>query len=147
MVKKEFINPDNLFPPSGFSHVMVTYGGKTIHISGQTAINAEGEIIGGDDLRRQTKQTYENLKIALASADATFEDVVKISIYVVNLKSQDLEAIREIRNQYYCAESPPASTIIGVQALALPGLLIEVEATAVIEKKIVKNSVAFGGQK
>jgi len=104
-----------------------------VYVSGQIALDAQGEIVGKNDLRRQTEQAHENLKVALAAAGATLADVVKVNFYMVNFKPQDLSVIREVRSQYSMQERPPASTLIGVQALAFDGLLIEIEVIAVIE--------------
>lgn len=130
---KQFINPPALASPLGYTHVVTAQGGKAVYVSGQIALDAQGELVGKNDLRRQTEQVYENLRGALAAAGATLADVVKVNIYVVNFKPQDLSVIREIRSQYYAQEHPPASTLIGVQALALEGLLIEIEATALVD--------------
>jgi enamine deaminase RidA (YjgF/YER057c/UK114 family) len=128
----EFINPNELCPTFGWTHVVATRGGKTIHISGQVGINAKGEVIGKGDLKRQTEQAFENIKIALAAAGATMEHVVKSTIFVVNFKPEMLPAIREVRGRYFSREPPPASTLVGVTALAGADWLIEIEATAVV---------------
>lgn len=107
--------------------------GKTIYISGQVPVNAPGEIVGKDDLKKQVTQVYENLKIALKAAGATFDDVVKMNTYVVNYKPADIAIIREVRALYLSRENPPASTLVGVQALYHPDIMIEIEAIAVIK--------------
>jgi enamine deaminase RidA (YjgF/YER057c/UK114 family) len=129
----EFLNPPGLCPTFGWSHVVTTTGGKTVHISGQAAINAKGELVGRGDLKKQTEVTFENLKTALAAAGATFEHVVKSTIFVVNFKPEMLPVIREVRGRYFSREHPPASTLVGVTALAGADWLIEIEATAVVE--------------
>jgi len=129
----QFINPFGTKPP-GYTHVVVVNGpGKTIYISGQVPVNATGEIVGMGDLKKQVTQVYENLKIALKAAGATFDDVVKMNTYVVNYKPDDVSIIREVRSQYLSRENPPASTLAGVQALYHPDILIEIEAIAVIK--------------
>lgn len=132
-MEKKFINPPALATPRGYTHVVTAQGGKTVLVAGQVAFDAKGEIVGRGDLRAQARQAYENLKTALAAAGATPADVVKMNTYVVNYKSEDLPVIREVRSQVFTQENPPASTLVGVQALALDGLLIEVEAIAVVE--------------
>lgn len=129
----QFINPTELMTPRGFTHVVASRPGKTIYISGQTAVEANGEIVGKGDLRVQTEKTYANLQFALNAAGANFEDVVKINIYVLNLTSQAVGIIREVRTKYYSPTHPPASTLVGVPALAVDGLLIEIEAIAVVK--------------
>ena len=130
---RDFLNPTGLCPTFGWTHVVTTIGGKTIHISGQVGINANGELVGRGDLKRQTEQAFENIKLALEAAGATFEHVVKSTIFVVNFKPDMLPVIREVRGRYFSREHPPASTLVGVTALAGPEWLIEIEATAVIE--------------
>jgi enamine deaminase RidA (YjgF/YER057c/UK114 family) len=128
----EFINPPGLANFGTFSQVATARGGKTIHISGQVAWNAQGKVVGAGDLNAQTVQVFENLKVALAAAGAGFRDVVKFTIYVVDLKPQDRAVISEIRNRYLDPARLPASTMIGVDALVMEELRIEVEAIAVV---------------
>jgi enamine deaminase RidA (YjgF/YER057c/UK114 family) len=129
----QFINPDSLCPTFGWTHVVKTGPGTTIHVSGQTGIDAAGNVVGPGDLRRQTEQTFENLRLALAAAGATFQNVVNSRLYVVNFKTEYLPIIREVRNRYFNQANPPASTLVGVTALAKPEWLIEIEATAYLE--------------
>jgi enamine deaminase RidA (YjgF/YER057c/UK114 family) len=133
-MEKKFINPPTIATPRGYTHVVTATGGKMVFISGQVAFNQKGELVGKGDLRAQTTQVYENLKNALAAADATTADVVKLNTYVVDFKAADLAAIREVRGQYFPFEHMPASTLVGVQALAFDGLLIEVEAVALVKE-------------
>jgi enamine deaminase RidA (YjgF/YER057c/UK114 family) len=128
----QFINPPTLSKTYGWTHVVISTGGKTIHISGQAAFDAAGQVVGKGDLERQTEQTFENLRLALVAAGATWNDVVVTQLYVVNFKAEQLPIIREVRGRYVNAEHPPASTLVGVQSLAHPDWLIEIEATAVI---------------
>ena len=132
-MKKEFLNPPSLCKTFGWTHVVTTTGGKTIHISGQTAFDASGQTVGKGDLKRQTEQTFENLRLALAAAGATWNDVVVTRLYVVNYKPDQLPIIREVRSRYVSPDHPPASTLVGVSALAHPDWLIEIEATAVVD--------------
>src|SRR5688572_10475461 len=133
-MKNQFLNPPTLSKTYGWTHVVISTGGKTIHISGQAANDAAGQVIGKGDLKRQTEQTFENLRLALAAAGATWNDVVATRLYVVNFKSDQLPIIREVRGRYVNPDHPPASTLVGVQALAHPDWLIEIEATAVVEE-------------
>jgi len=133
MVGKQFLNPPGLARPRGYTHVVTTHGGKTVYVSGQVARNAKGEIVGRNDLGRQAEQAYENLKVALGAAGASLADVVKLNVYIVNFKPEDREVQRKVRRRYFGQEHLPASTLIGVQALAEQELLIEVEAIAVLE--------------
>jgi len=128
----EFLDPTGLANFGTFSQVTTARGGKTIHVSGQVAWNASGEVVGAGDLKAQTVQVFENLKVALAAAGAGFGDVVKFTIYVVDLKPEDRGTISEIRNRYVDPARRPASTMIGVDALVMDALRIEVEAIAVV---------------
>lgn len=129
----EFLNPPALCQTHGWTHVVTIRGGRMIHISGQTAVDAAGQVVGKGDLKRQTEQTFENLRLALAAAGATWNDVVVTRLYVVNFKPEQLPIIREVRSRYVSPEHPPASTLVGVMALAHPDWLIEIEATAVVD--------------
>ncbi len=130
--QKEFINPEELLQPSGYTHVVASGPGKTIYISGQVPVSTTGEIVGKGDLKVQVKQVYENLKLCLAAAGATFDDVVKMNTYVVNYKPEYITTIREVRSGYLSSKNPPASTLAGVQALYHPDVMIEIEVIAII---------------
>jgi len=129
----QFLNPSGLSKPNGYTHVVVAQPGKLIYVSGQVALNAAGDVVGKGDLRAQVTQVMENLKTALAAAGATPENIIKVNYYVVNLKPDQLPVIREVRGKYFSAEHPPASTLIGVTALAREEFLIEIEAVAAIK--------------
>jgi enamine deaminase RidA (YjgF/YER057c/UK114 family) len=131
-MRVEFINPPTLGKTHGWTQVVVASGSKSIHISGQTGINAAGEVVSKGDLKRQTEQTFENLRLALEAAGATWKDVVATRLYIVNLKPEHVPIIREVRSRYVSAEHPPASTLVGVSALVGADWLIEIEATAVV---------------
>ena len=127
-----FINPKGLSTPTGYTHVVTSTGGKTIYIAGQVALDASGKLVGAGDLRAQAVQVFENLKVALEAAGATFDDVVKMTTYVVNHEEQNRPILREVREKYMRADRPPANTLVGVQALALRMFMLEVEAVAVV---------------
>ena len=126
-----FMNPAGLAAPTGYTHVVTSTGAKTIYIAGQVALDKNGKLVGSD-LKTQVVQVFENLKTALAEAGATFDDVVKMTVYVVNHEEQYRAILREVREKYVRADRPPASTLVGVQALALRGFLVEIEAIAVV---------------
>ncbi|MBM4073112.1 MAG: RidA family protein [Planctomycetes bacterium] len=132
-MQAQFINPPGLCPTFGWTHVVASTGGKTIHVSGQVGVNERGEVVGKGDLRAQARQTFENIRIALAAVGADFKSVVKTNLYVVGLKPEHVPILREVRAQYVSAAQPPASTLVGVTALVNPDWLIEIEATAVVE--------------
>ncbi|CAM3998709.1 RidA family protein [Flavobacterium antarcticum] len=122
MIKKEYLHPNE-----GFSQVVVVEaeGYKTLHISGQI-----GE---GKDLEQQTIATFRNLEVLLKECGATFEDVVKISTYIVNFNPEiDLPVFRKVRKEFLGNENYPASTLVGVSMLGNRDWLIEIEATAIV---------------
>jgi enamine deaminase RidA (YjgF/YER057c/UK114 family) len=128
---KQFPQPVDLPTPRGYSHV-VSATGTSVFIAGQVAFDGEGRVVGPGDLRVQTEQVFKNLVRALAAAGARIEDVVKITVFVVNYKPADREVIAEVRSRFV-GNPPPASTLVGVQALVVPELMIEIEAIAMID--------------
>ena len=133
-MEKKFINPPTLYTPRGYTHVVTASGGKMIFVAGKVSADIKREVIGKGDLRAQATQTYENLKSALAAAGATTADIVKINTYVVNLKAADFPVLLEVQAKFFPQENLPAGTLVGVQALALDGLLIEIEAIAMVKE-------------
>ncbi|MBL8532725.1 MAG: RidA family protein [Betaproteobacteria bacterium] len=127
-----FLNPPGLANLGTFSQVAVASGGRTIHISGQIAWDEQARLVGGGDLRVQTEQVFRNLGKALAAAGAGFADVIKFTVYVVDLQPADRVAISEVRHRFIDPARPPASTMIGVSALVVPDARIEIEAIAVV---------------
>ena len=134
-MSKEHLNPGTLFPSvqHGFSQIVTSRGGKTIYISGQTAWDAEKRIVGGRDLREQARQALLNIRIAVETAGGTLADVVSVRIYVVNYKPEDAGPVGEVFREFFPAERPPASTLIGVSSLAVEEFMIEIEAIAVVD--------------
>lgn len=131
-MQKQFINPPALNPANGYTHVVTATSGKTIYVSGQVSLNERAEVVGKGDVRAQVEHVFQNLKAALAAAGATFDDVVKVTYYVVGLTAEQLPHIREVRAKYLNKEKPPASTLVGVAALAVPDWLVEIEVVAVV---------------
>ena len=133
-VAKEHLSPTGLFSTRGlgFTHVVTSAPGKTIHVSGQTAWNAERKLVGGADLGQQAEQALRNLRTALEAAGATPADVVVVRVFVVNYRQEHAAVIGPALDKFFAGSPAPASTWLGVQALAAPGFLIEIEATAVI---------------
>ena len=131
---KEYINPDNLFPSLsyGFSQVVVASGRKTVFISGQTAWDERKNIVGGDSVLEQAKQALRNLAKAMEAAGGTLNDIAALRIYVVDYEAECGTAVGVALRESFSG-SPPASTWIGVSALAVPEFLIEIEATAVLD--------------
>jgi enamine deaminase RidA (YjgF/YER057c/UK114 family) len=133
---KEFINPPELFDGRqyGFSQVVTSTGGKTVYLSGQVARNAEHKIVGAGDLHAQVWQSLRNLQSAMQAAGGGLSDVVSLRIYIKQSELGNTRPVSEGLKEFFPAESAPASTWIGVPALADPDFLVEIEAIAVIEE-------------
>lgn len=132
---KQHINPHSLFSsvPNGFSQAVVASGRRTIFVSGQTAWDAERNIVGGDSLLEQARQALRNIKAAVDASGGTLDDVVALRIYVVNYQAESARAMSSALREFFSSETAPASTWIGVSALAAPEFLIDIEATAVLD--------------
>ncbi len=125
---RELITPSTLHPSPGFSHIAIApAGGRIACIAGQVALAPDFSVIGGDDLGEQTKAAMRNLKVALDTIGAGWGDVIRRTIYTLHPTGYEVmtAAIEEIQG----SSEHPAQTIVGVTGLAVPGLLIEIEAT------------------
>jgi enamine deaminase RidA (YjgF/YER057c/UK114 family) len=127
-----FLNPPAIPAPRGYSHVVETKGpSRTIYLAGQLGMAADGKFPGHPgDFRAQAVQCFENLKAALAAVGATFEHVVKLNNYLIDMAH--LPLYFEVRDRYVDTKNPPASTTIQISKLARDGALYEVEAIAVV---------------
>lgn len=126
-----FTSPSTLPPARGYSQVVEVPGGsRLVYLSGQVGLDSAGRVVGAGDLRAQTRQTFENLRRALAAVGATFADVVKLTYYV--LDATQVGVVREERDRVVNVAAPPASTLVEVRRLFRDDLLIEIEAVAVV---------------
>ena len=132
-MERQFLNPEGLYRPGTYTPVVTARGGKAIYLSGQVSVDERGKPVGGNDLKAQTEQVYRNLGLALKGAGATFQDVVKITTYVVNYQVAHRAIMHEVRSKHFSKDNPPASTLVGVQALAKPEFLVEIEAVAIAD--------------
>lgn len=132
MSKHQHLKPAGLSINPAYSHVVTAAGTKTIYISGQIAVDEAGKLVGGNDLGAQTTQVMKNLGLALAAAGADYTDLVKITTFVVNYRPEHRAIISAARTPFLSKGEPPASTLIGVTALAVPEWLIEIEGIAVV---------------
>lgn len=132
---KEYINPSSLFPSLqySFSQIVISQGGRTVYLSGQTPYNAEEKVIGSNR-REQMQQCLKNIQTALETVGGSLKDVVSLRIYMVKY-DPDTEnmAIADCLKEFFPGDSPPATTWIGVSSLAVKDFLIEIEAIAVLE--------------
>ena len=123
-------NPPTLSTPTGYTHIVeVTGPGKTIYIAGQIALDKEGKVVGGGDMKAQAEQVFKNLEAALTAAGAKFSDVVKMNTYITDM--EQAPAVREVRARYF-GSTTPASTLVQVAKLARPEFLLEIEVVAAI---------------
>ncbi|MBA2343881.1 MAG: RidA family protein [Rubrobacter sp.] len=120
-------------PPRGgaFSAGMEAPAGRTIYVSGMVSMDADGNVVGEGAVKLQTETVLENVNAALEAAGGTLRDVVKITVFIRDMK--DYDAIHEVRRRYF-GEPYPASSMVEVSSLIHPNLLIEIEAVAVIEE-------------
>jgi enamine deaminase RidA (YjgF/YER057c/UK114 family) len=125
-----FINPQAIHRPTGYTHVVEVTAGRPVYIAGQVALDRAGTLVGPDDIRVQTRQVFDNLRVALQSVGASFEQVVKLNYYLVD--ASQLPAVREVRDEYVNTVQPPVSTAVEVRRLVRDDFLIEVEAVAII---------------
>ena len=127
-----YVNPDSLNKNPAFTNVVVVEGHvKTVHIGGQDAINASGEIVGKGDIAAQTEQVLANVRAALEAGGARPEHIIKWNLYVV--EGQPLEAgFAAFQNAWPETPNPPAITMAFVSGLAHPDFLVEMDAVAVV---------------
>lgn len=122
--------PAGMAPGTGYSHAVVA-SGRVVAIAGQVAMDEQGELVGEDDPWAQGERVFENLRLALAAAGATFADVIKLGVFTTDISI--LPVVRVVRDRYVDTANPPASTAVQVGALFRPGYLLEIEALAVVE--------------
>ena len=128
----ERINPETMYNSLefGFSHASISTGGRMLHLAGQVAWDKDRNLVGGDNLGAQARQCLANLKAVLASQGATPADLVRIRTYVVNHTPDKIGPVAAEMMAFYGDAMPVPNTWIGVQALAMPEFLIEIEAIA-----------------
>ncbi|MBI3702716.1 MAG: RidA family protein [Rhizobiales bacterium] len=130
-----FLNPKTMAKPPGYTYVVEATGpNRLIFIAGQLGLDLDNKLVGGaGDFRAQCAKAFENLGYALAGVGATFNDVVKINNYLVDMSH--IAIFREVRDAFLNTKAPPASTTVAISQLARPGALFEVEAIAVLPAK------------
>jgi enamine deaminase RidA (YjgF/YER057c/UK114 family) len=131
----QFINPEGMLRNPAFTQVVTTQGnGKTVYIGGQDAVNAQREIIGRGDIAVQTEQVMKNLQTALSACGATFDNLIKLTIHIV--QGQDLSRGFQASQKFLGhLKNPPAITGFFVAALAHPDFLVEIDAIAFIPEE------------
>jgi enamine deaminase RidA (YjgF/YER057c/UK114 family) len=146
MSNVRFSNPSTMPPPRGYTMVVEATGpGRTLYIAGQLGMTADGKFAGAPgDFRAQATQCFENMKLALTSAGASFKDVVKITNFFTDMSH--LPIFFEVRDKYVNTKAPPASTAVEISKLARDGALFEIEAIAVLPAKATKAGNAEGAR-
>ncbi len=129
-MERRQVNPWEWQDRFGFSQAWRVDGpGSIVFLAGQAPISAQGELVGEGDFEAQTRQVFENLRTVLEQSGATFESIVKLVVYATD--TTRLLDYARVKAEYIPGPQP-ASTAIGVASLALPGMMIEVDATAVL---------------
>jgi len=143
-----FSNPKTLAKPPGYSYLVEASGPvRIVYFAGQLGVDMGNKFVGAaGDFRAQCAQAFDNMTRALEAAGAQWRDVVKINNFLVDIET-NMAAFREVRDRYLNAGAPPASTTIGVPALARPGGLFEIEAIAVVAAKGAAKAAAGGAKK
>ena len=128
-MEKKVSNPAGLASPGGrFSHVVKITSPKTlVFIAGQTASDSSGNVVGKDNFAEQAEQVFKNIEVALASENLTFADVVKVNMYLTDMKYRP--QLHEARSRYIKGV-PPASTLVSITGLAHPDYMLEIEVVA-----------------
>ena len=131
MVRREIRSPSLPAPMRGgaFSSGVEAPSGRTVYVSGQVSMDAEGNVVGEGDIKAQTEAVLEHVKTVVEEAGGGMEDIVKLTVFITDMGLYD--EIHEVRRRYF--EEPfPASSMVEVSALIDPRLLIEIEAVAVV---------------
>ena len=126
---REILQPKGLFDPRP-RYSQVSRFGKEVYLAGQLARDAQGNLVGTGDILAQTRQVFENIKECLEAVGASFDNVVKINVYLTDIDKQ-LAAVGKVRQEYFVSEPVP-STTVGVPRLADPDALVEIEAIVIL---------------
>lgn len=122
---RSILNPAAIHPPPGYSHIAVATGSRLAFVAGQAALDHDFAVVGGDDLEAQTRQVMKNLGATLDDLGASWDDVVKATVYTT--RPTEYETIGRTMAGAMGGAAPPAQVLLGVTGLALPELLIEIE--------------------
>jgi enamine deaminase RidA (YjgF/YER057c/UK114 family) len=124
-------NPPELGTPPGYSQIVDVAANRIIFISGQTALDRDGNLVGKNDFAVQATQVFRNLSVALEEPGCNPSNLVKMTVFLTDM--DNLAAYREARNRFFASVTPvaaPAVTLIEVSRLYGPEFLIEIEAIA-----------------
>ena len=130
MTRRE-IRADGLADPiSHYTDAVVA--GDLLFVSGLVGVDRHGELVGGEDVAAQARQVFANMRAVLDAAGCRFEDVVKVTVYLTDV--DDRPQINPVRQEVF-GDARPASTLVEVSRLAVPGAKVEIEAVALIPKR------------
>jgi enamine deaminase RidA (YjgF/YER057c/UK114 family) len=128
------INPQTLAHPRGYSQMVTVSGArKTVYIGGQDAIDKDGRLVGEGDLAKQTEQALTNIENALAAINCTIENVVKMTVYVLQ-GCDPHTGFAAFQHKFGTLQKPPAITVVFVAGLGSPKWLVEIDAIAVADE-------------
>ena len=128
-MSKTVINPPDLAKPTGYSYA-IKKTGTPVFISGQVALDGDGKLVGEGDVAAQTEQVFKNLQAVVEGCGGTMDDIVKITIFVTDPSYRP--AVAAARLKWFKEGQWPASTYLVVSALAVPTMLVEIEAVAMV---------------
>lgn len=132
-VEFQALNPASLPPAHGYSHIVIAPVGRLVTISGQVAMDSDGNIVGKGNFKKQCTQVFENIRRALSAVGLTFENVTRTDMFVTDLSH--LSDLRECRTHYLPTDNPPAANLVKVDSLFRPELMIEISVQAVIPQR------------
>jgi len=127
------INPPELGTPPGYSQIVDVSAGRIVFISGQTALDRDGHVVGKNDFAAQAAQVFRNLDVALRASGCTAANLVKLTVFLTDM--DNLASYREARNRFFATVTPqaaPAVTLVEVSKLYGPDFMIEIEAVAAV---------------
>lgn len=129
-MKPRFTNPKKVAKlPKPASHGVVVGPGCLVAVAGQIATDVQGEVVGEGDIKAQTRQVLENMKIVLSEVGASLDDVFKVNIYMTDISQ--IADVLEVRREFF-RNSSPVATAVEVKALVRKELMVEIEAMAMI---------------
>jgi enamine deaminase RidA (YjgF/YER057c/UK114 family) len=130
-------SPDGMFQPVPYDHVAIGSGSRLVAVAGQIARDGDGNAVGGDDLAQQTAQVIRNAARGLAGAGATFDDVTRMRFFVARFAPEHYAAfaagVELVRDEVGLPDPMPPASLIGVDLLFQPDVLVELEVDAIVD--------------
>ena len=132
-MEKEIVGAPTVYSPMRYVQGVKTTGGTIVWISGQVSQDKDGKVVHKGDFAGQARQALANLKTMVEAAGGTIHDIVKVNTYLTDLRYR--EELARVRAEFFPDGKLPASTLVGISALADPDMLVEIEAIAVLPEK------------